>query len=61
MAARGTQMSTDIPEEKVKDVVAGFQVDAPFRVETIKQPNGLWTVIAEFSEDKSNISSNDRR
>jgi len=39
---------TDIPEAKVAEVVALYQLDNPTKIEKVAQGNGLWTVIATF-------------
>lgn len=44
----GVYKTTDIPPEKVADVVAGFMLDNPEKVEPVKQTNGKWTVIATW-------------
>jgi hypothetical protein len=40
---------TDIPEDKVGEVMSLYALDAPKKVEKAKQANGLFTVIATFS------------
>ena len=44
----GIYKTTDIPENKVEDVVAGYKLDNPQKIEKIQQDNGLWTVIATW-------------
>jgi len=44
----GIQETTDVPENKVAQVVAGYQLDNPTKIEKIKQPDGNWTVRATF-------------
>lgn len=38
---------TDIPTEELQDVIADYESEGA-QVETIKQPNGKWTVKATF-------------
>jgi hypothetical protein len=40
--------TTDVPPDRLKDVVAGYMLDDPIRVEKIKQPDGNWTVRATY-------------
>lgn len=44
----GVYKTTDIPPDKVADVVAGYMLDNPEKVDTVKQTNGKWTVIATW-------------
>ncbi len=46
----GIQETTDVPENKVDQVVAGYQLDNPIKIEKIKQPNGKWTIRATFPD-----------
>ena len=39
---------TDIPKDKVPQVVGMFKVDNPTKIEEIEQPDGKWTVVATF-------------
>ncbi len=48
---KGVYKTTDIPEDKLDQVVAGYQLDNPAKIEKVKQPDGNWTVIATFSDD----------
>lgn len=48
---KGEFKTTDVSEEKLKQVVAGYQLDSPTKIDKIKQPNGKWTVIATFPDD----------
>ena len=46
---RGVQETTNIPKEKVPEVVAGYMLDQPPpMIEKIEQPDGLWTVRATY-------------
>lgn len=45
----GVWKTTDIPENKVDGVVAGYQLDGPQSVVTTQQPDGNWTVTATFA------------
>lgn len=47
----GVQETTDVSESKLAQVVAGYQLDNPIKIEKIKQPDGKWTVRATFPED----------
>ena len=44
----GVYKTTDIPPDKVDDVVAGYNLDDPQKVKKVKQGNGKWTVIATW-------------
>jgi len=46
----GVQETTDIPNDKVDQVIAGFKLDNPIKIEKIKQPDGNWTVRATFPD-----------
>ena len=48
----GIYTETDIPEKKVKAVIATLNLEdpPPTSVEKIKQPNGKYTVIATWPE-----------
>ncbi len=46
----GEEKTTDVPDEKLDQVVAGYKLDNPTKVEKVKQPDGKWTVIATFPE-----------
>lgn len=39
---------SDIPEEMLKEIVQSFASDRAATVETHRQPDGRWTVIATF-------------
>lgn len=39
----------DIPESELQEVVKDFESEGA-TVTTVKQPNGLWTVIATFPD-----------
>jgi len=44
---------TDIPEDKVETVIANFvelEDPPPPKIDKEKQPNGLWTVAATYSD-----------
>lgn len=45
----GVWKTTDIPENKVDGVVAGYQLDGPQSVVPTRQPDGNWTVTATFA------------
>ncbi len=45
----GVHKSTDVPDEELEQVVAGFKLNNPIKIEKVKQPDGKWTVIATFS------------
>jgi hypothetical protein len=49
----GVQKTTDIPESEVENVVAGFRLDNPTKIEKIRQPDGRWTVVATFLDPDS--------
>ncbi len=40
---------TDVPEEKLDQVIDGYKLDNPTNIEKVKQPDGKWTVTATFS------------
>lgn len=44
----GTWKTTDVPSADLGLVIGGYQVEHPLKVETTKQPDGLWTVTATF-------------
>lgn len=39
---------TEIPEDRVADVIGMYQPDGPTSIERVEQSNGKWTVIATF-------------
>lgn len=39
---------TDVPEERLEQLVASFRRDGAVEVRTLRQPNGSWTVEAAF-------------
>jgi hypothetical protein len=45
-----TYETTDVPPDRLKDVVAGYMLDNPTRLEKIKQADGNWTVRATYSK-----------
>ena len=47
----GVQETTDVPADQVHNVVAGYQLDNPAKIEAIQQPNGLWTVRVTFPDE----------
>lgn len=47
---RGVFKTTDVPDEELDNVVAGYQLNKPTSIEKIKQPDGKWTVIATFPD-----------
>ncbi len=46
----GEEKTTDVPDEKLDQVVAGYNLDNPTNIQKVKQPDGKWTVIATFPE-----------
>lgn len=50
----GIQETTDVPENKLAQVVRGYELDHPTKIEKIKQPNGMWTVRATFPDETPN-------
>jgi hypothetical protein len=42
--------SRDVSDEKLDQVVAGYQLDKPISIERIRQVDGKWTVRATFSD-----------
>jgi len=54
---KGVFKSTDVPEGKLEQVVAGYKLDNPTNIEKIKQPDGKWTVIATFPNDDESSGS----
>ncbi len=46
----GEFRSTDVPDEELDQVVAGYKLNNPIKIEKVKQPDGKWTVIATFPE-----------
>lgn len=42
---------SDIPEEMLKEIVQSFASDRAATVETRRQPDGRWTVVATFDEE----------
>ena len=44
----GIQETVDVPDDKLDQVIAGYQLDNPIKIEKTKQPNGKWTVRAIF-------------
>lgn|GEM_PF-4815788 len=44
----GVWKVTDIPENKVGRVMAGYRISKPNSVIKEQQPDGLWTVTATF-------------
>lgn len=52
----GVFKTTNVPQEKLAQVVAGFMLDNPIKIEKIKQPDGKWTVIATFSEEVTDFA-----
>lgn len=46
----GVFETKDVPENKLAEVVAGYQLDNPTKIEKIKQPDGKWTVRATFPD-----------
>jgi hypothetical protein len=44
----GVYKTTDIPPDKVKDVVAGYMLDNPEKIDEVEQTDGNWTVIATW-------------
>lgn len=44
----GVWKTTDIPEDKVNEVIVGYQLDDPKSVVPIQQADGKWTVTATF-------------
>lgn len=55
----GVFKTTNVPQNKLAQVVAGFMLDNPIKVEKIKQPDGNWTVIATFSETETDFAVTD--
>jgi hypothetical protein len=45
----GVWKTTDIPEDKVNGVIAGYQLDNPQSVVPTKQADDKWTVTATFA------------
>ncbi len=43
----------DVPSENLDFVIASLNVDNPISITKEKQDNGLWTVIAEFPDEKA--------
>lgn len=44
----GVYKTTEIPPDKVDDVVAGYKLDNPEKMEKVEQADGKWTVIATW-------------
>lgn len=38
----------DVPENKVHETIQKCKLDSPASIETIKQPNGLFTIKVKF-------------
>lgn len=58
MAAYGVWKQTAVPADKVDDVVAGFQLDKPVRVDTVDNGDGTFDVIATFPSAPEQDDSN---
>jgi len=54
----GVFKTTNVPQNKLAQVVAGYNLDNPLRIEKNKQQDGNWTVIAVFSEEATEFSDN---
>jgi len=48
MAACGVWKQTSVPTDKVDEVVAGFQLDSPTKIEKIDNKDGTFDVVATF-------------
>lgn len=46
----GIQETTDVPNDKLDQVVNVYKLDSPIKIEKIKQPDGKWTVRATFPD-----------
>ncbi len=55
----GVFKTTNVPQDKLAQVVAGYMLDNPVKVEKVKQPDGKWTVIATFSETETDFADTD--
>ncbi len=51
----GVWKITDIPADKVDEVVANFQLQSPDNVEKTEQPNGKWTVVATYPGEGEDV------
>lgn len=49
---KGVYKTTDVSEDKLDQVVAGYNLDNPIKIEKVKQSDGNWTVIATFPEEE---------
>jgi hypothetical protein len=45
----GVWKTTEVPKEEVPNVMSGYAIDGPIRIEKEEQPNGKWTVTAIFA------------
>ncbi len=55
----GVFRTTNVPQEKLAQVVAGYMLDNPIKIDKIKQPDGKWTVTATFSEEVTDFADTD--
>jgi hypothetical protein len=46
----GVWKITDVPADKVPNVIGDFNLDSPTKVEKDKQADGTWTVTATFPD-----------
>lgn len=49
----GIQETNHVPDDKVDQVMKGYKVDNPIKLEKIKEEGGLWTVRATFPEKET--------
>ena len=46
-----TETLTNVPSERVEDIVSRFRADGAAKISREEQPDGSWTVTAEFSQE----------
>lgn len=46
------QILTDIPEDRVSEIVKSFRRDGAIKITQQQLRSGSWVVVAEFSEDE---------
>jgi len=46
----GIQKSTDVPPDKVDEVIANYNLDGPVDIKKEEQPDGNWTITATFPD-----------
>lgn len=53
LSTNGVFETKDVTDDKVDEVVAGYQLDNPIKIDKIKQPNGKWTIRATFPDQSA--------